>query len=171
MYLTLGTGLGSAFVNRGRLVKQGEGVPEEGWLYRLPYRDGVLDDYFSRRGIVRLAEEMGVPQVAHGDEDVKLLAARARDGEMQVVQLFRQFGEKLSEALLPWIGSFQPDEIVIGGQIAKSGGPVRLRPAGRRSGSNSGGHVDKRAQRGKPAFYGRAARVIFPWNIGSIPFL
>jgi len=120
MYLTLGTGLGSAFVNRGRLVKQGEGVPEEGWLYRLPYRDGVLDDYFSRRGIVRLAEEMGVPQVAHGDEDVKLLAARARDGEMQVVQLFRQFGERLSEALLPWTGSFQPDEIAIGGQIAKS---------------------------------------------------
>lgn len=120
LYLTIGTGLGSAFISRGRLVKRGEGVPEEGWLYRLPYRDGVLDDYISRRGIVRLAEERGITRMAAGDEDVKLLAGRARAGEWEVVQLFREFGERLTEALLPFIRSFRPDAIVIGGQIAKS---------------------------------------------------
>ncbi|GIO33328.1 MULTISPECIES: ROK family protein [Paenibacillus] len=120
MYLTIGTGLGSAFLCRGKLIKRGVGVPEGGWLYRLPYREGVLDDYISRRGIVRLAEELGIQGMTSGEEDVKRLAERAYAGEAQAVQLFSHFGERLSEALLPWLRSFRPDSVVIGGQIAKS---------------------------------------------------
>ncbi|WP_136607106.1 ROK family protein [Paenibacillus dokdonensis] len=118
--LTIGTGFGSAFVSSGQLVKQGKGVPEGGWLYRLPYREGMMDDYISRRGIVRLAREMGIENVAAGEEDVKHLADRARSGESQVVQLFRKFGERLAEVLLPLIRSYQPGAVVIGGQIAQS---------------------------------------------------
>lgn len=118
--LTIGTGFGSAFVNRGQLVKRGEGIPENGWLYRLPYRDGIMDDYISRRGIVRLAKEMGIEGAAGGDEDVKRLAERARSGESLPVQLFRTFGERLKEALTPFIESFRPNAVIIGGQIARS---------------------------------------------------
>lgn len=118
--LTIGTGFGTAFVRNGQLIKQAEGVPTDGWLFRLPYRAGMMDDYISRRGIVRLAEEMGITEVAAGEEDVKHLAERARSGEQQAVQLFREFGERLTEVLLPFIRSFQPEAVIIGGQIAKS---------------------------------------------------
>lgn len=118
--LTIGTGFGSAFVSSNRLVKQGEGVPHEGWLYRLPYRDGIIDDYISRRGIIRLANEMGIKNVLAGEDDVKCLAERACSGESLPVQLFHEFGERLKEVLNPFIQSFQPDAILIGGQIAKS---------------------------------------------------
>lgn len=118
--ITIGTGLGSAFVSCGRLVKQGDGVPPEGWLYRLPYRNGMMDDYISRRGIVSLAKEMGIEDVAVGEDDVKCLAERARSGESLPIQMFREFGERLMEVLTPFIRSFKPDAILIGGQIAKS---------------------------------------------------
>ncbi|MCJ8012721.1 ROK family protein [Paenibacillus sp. KQZ6P-2] len=118
--LTIGTGFGTAFVKNGQLIKQAEGVPTDGWMFRLPYREGIMDDYISRRGIVRLAEEMGIKQVAAGEEDVKQLAERARSGETQAVQLFREFGERLMEVLRPFFQSFQPDAVIIGGQIARS---------------------------------------------------
>lgn len=118
--LTIGTGFGSAFVSSNRLVKQGKGVPPEGWLYRLPYRDGIIDDYISRRGIIQLAHEMGIKNIVAGDNDVKCLAERAYLGEVLPVQLFCEFGERIKEVLTPFIQSFQPDAILIGGQIAKS---------------------------------------------------
>ncbi|MEH7305004.1 ROK family protein [Neobacillus drentensis] len=118
--LTIGTGFGSAFVSSNRLVKQGEGVPPEGWLYRLPYRDGIIDDYISRRGIIQLAHEMGIKNIVVGDNDVKCLAERAYLGEVLPVQLFCESGERIKEILKPFIQSFQPDAILIGGQIAKS---------------------------------------------------
>lgn len=118
--LTIGTGFGSAFVSNGRLVKEGDDVPADGWLYRIPYRDGMMDDYFSRRGIVRLAEEMGIEDAASGEDDVKRLAERAWAGEPLPVRLFREFGERLAEVLTPFTRSFGPDAIIIGGQIAKS---------------------------------------------------
>ena len=118
--LTIGTGFGSAFVSSRRLVKGGKGVPSDGWLYRLPYRDEIIDDYISRRGIVRLAEEMGIKNVSAGEDDVKRLAERASSGEVLPVQLFQEFGKRLREVLMPFIQSFQPDAILIGGQIAKS---------------------------------------------------
>ncbi|WP_237392028.1 ROK family protein [Paenibacillus dendrobii] len=118
--LTIGTGFGSAFIRKGRLIKSGHEVPPSGWLYRLPYRSGMMDDYISRRGIVRLAGEMGIKGVPSGEEDVKHLAQRARFGEGIAVQLFREFGHRLEEVLLPFIQSFRPEAIILGGQIAQS---------------------------------------------------
>jgi len=120
LVLMLGTGLGSSFVRNGRLVKDDPAVPSEGWLYAQSYQDGMMDDYFSRRGIVRLAKEMGIENIAEGDDDVKQLAERARSGEFLPNQMFQLFGKRLKDAMLPYIRSFSPNAIIIGGQIARS---------------------------------------------------
>ncbi|NGP45950.1 ROK family protein [Bacillaceae bacterium SIJ1] len=119
--LTIGTGFGSAFVSNGHLVKCGEGVPPEGWLYRVPYLDGIMDDHFSRRGLLRLALETGVADVSAGADDVKRLAERALAGEKRPVEVFQKWRNRLEDALSPVIASFKPDAIILGGQIAKSG--------------------------------------------------
>ena len=46
----IGTGAGSAFVEHRKPVKTGNGVPENGWIYQIPFRQGILDDYLSVRG-------------------------------------------------------------------------------------------------------------------------
>ena len=40
----IGTGAGSAFVENGKTVKTGKGVPENGWIYQQPFGDSILDD-------------------------------------------------------------------------------------------------------------------------------
>src|SRR5688500_15962389 len=79
--LTLGTGLGSAFVASGRLVTESPDVPDHGWLYSLPYGDQRADDVFSTRGLlgrlrvrgIQAADIASALQVA--DEDSNVLAA------------------------------------------------------------------------------------------------
>lgn len=55
--LTLGTGVGSGFVSDRKLVTSGDEVPADGWVYCLPFGDGIVDEAFSTRGIIRRYEE------------------------------------------------------------------------------------------------------------------
>lgn len=115
--LTIGTGLGSCFLERGRLVKHRHDVPAEGWLYTVPYRDGIADDYVSRRGVLQLASKQGL-DAAH--LDVRGLAYLADAGDKEALQLFEQFGLRMADILIPSLLRFKPDRIVLGGQISRS---------------------------------------------------
>lgn len=115
--ITIGTGTGSAFLDRGRLVVDAANVPPDGWIYRLPYRDGTVDAYISERGILRLAASRGF--VKDGLQ-VKQLAALARGGHEDALYVFDQFGRHLGEVLKLYISPFYPEAVVLGGQIAKS---------------------------------------------------
>lgn len=115
--LTIGTGLGSGFVEEGRLVERRDDVPEDGWLYRLPWKNGIVDDAISRRGILRMAEEMGL---APGITDVKELALEAQAGNAAARALFERFGAELAEVLSAYAVPFRPEGIVLGGQISRS---------------------------------------------------
>lgn len=115
--LTIGTGLGSAFIKQDNLVKGEMGVPESGFIYDVPFEGGIIDDYLSRRGILQLAKQQGL----HMDNiDVKDLASIARTGQIESMKIFDIFGKQLGQALNPFIATFGPEVIVIGGQIAKS---------------------------------------------------
>lgn len=114
--LTLGTGTGSAFLENGRLVKGGEGVPENGWIYALPCRGATVDDWLSARGMVRLAAENGLAI----REPVELFhLAQVGGGEAKAV--LAQFGRLIGQTLRPIAEAYGADSLVIGGQIAKSG--------------------------------------------------
>lgn len=114
--LTLGSGTGSAFIDRGALVKDRSDVPPEGWLYKEPFRDSIVDDYISKRGILRIAAELGADSAL----DVKDLADLARSGDAAALETFRRFGRLTGEMLRPFVDRFRPEAVVVGGQIAKS---------------------------------------------------
>lgn len=116
--LTLGTGIGSGFVEAGHLIKQRDDVPDNGWVYHLPYRSSIADDYISRRGLLKLACEMGIDLLGR---DVKELAEAASGGDEASLRLFDTFGSRMAEALETALKAFKPDAIVLGGQISKSG--------------------------------------------------
>lgn len=111
--LTLGTGLGSAFLEDGVPVIDaiaGE-VPEHGCLWHLPYRDGTADDYVSSRWIQAQARtQLGNPA------DVAQLACQARAGGPEHA-IFETYGAHLAEIIAPWVRGFGAGAIVLGGRI------------------------------------------------------
>jgi glucokinase len=105
--ITLGTGLGSAFLVGGELVREGEGVPPNGDLHTVPFRGGAVEDVLSGRGLL-----------ARGGADAESLAGRADAADPRAVAAFASFGADLAEFLDHWVRAFQPTIVVIGGGIA-----------------------------------------------------
>ena len=107
--LTLGTGLGSAFLEDGAFVVSGPRVPDDGELYRVPFRGRPVEDVLSGRGLVARYE---------GSTSPAEIATRADTGDPRAAAAYAAFGEDLAAFLEPWIRMFQPTRIVVGGSIA-----------------------------------------------------
>lgn len=112
MGVTLGTGLGSAFIESGKIVDDDPRVPPEGRLDLVQFRGAAAEDTLSRRGL----------RAAYGKahSDVAEIADRARAGESRAEAVLHSFGSALGEFLAPWIERFTPTCLVIGGSIARS---------------------------------------------------
>ena len=115
MAITIGTGCGSAFLVDGKAVKGGTEIPENGWIYSYPFKDGIIDDYISARGQKQLSEKY-FGEVIDGRELDRLASA----GESRAIDMFSEFGEELLEALQPFADRFMPDAIILGGSISGS---------------------------------------------------
>lgn len=111
--ITLGTGFGSAFLSDGIPVVSGESVPKEGCLWHLPFQDGIADDYFSTRWFTGAYEKMTGETVG----GVKDLMEKA-EADLQVRNLFTQFGENLGMCLVLWLKKFGAEILIVGGNIA-----------------------------------------------------
>ncbi|MCG8369813.1 MAG: ROK family protein [Proteobacteria bacterium] len=110
---TLGTGFGSAFVADGVPVVSGDAVPEHGCVWHLPFEDGIADDYISTRWVVeRFADLKG-----YRIEGVKGAAERAAH-DAGVRAVFERYGRNLGEILGPWIGRFDAQALIFGGNVA-----------------------------------------------------
>jgi glucokinase len=118
--LTIGTGLGSAFMVGNRVIIEGPGVPPYGSIYNLPYEDGIVEDKISRRGIIARYEEL-TGRRYRNDLDVREIALRGiryKDGAS--LQVFEEVGRRLGQVLKPIVSEFRADCLVFGGQISKS---------------------------------------------------
>jgi len=117
--ITLGTGLGSAFMADGKLVDSGvdsgDGVPPDGWLYPLPFRGMPAEEWFSARGLTRLVTEKGIS----GYPSLREYAEAVRAGN-EAADVFQEYGRLMGEFLSPWISRFAPECLVIGGNISRS---------------------------------------------------
>ncbi len=111
--LTLGTGFGSAFLDRGIPIVEGETVPPEGCLWHLPFQDGIADQYFSTGWFIAAYEKLRGEKLS----GVKTLMEKAATDEA-ARGLFRQFGRNLAECLAPWLRKFEAEIVVLGGNIA-----------------------------------------------------
>lgn len=113
LVLTLGTGVGSCFLDRGTPVADGPDVPPEGRADLLTIDGAPLEDTVSRRAI--LARAGAGPEV-----DVRDLAERARAGDAAARALFSDAFTALGGAMAPWVRRFGASLVVVGGAIAAS---------------------------------------------------
>ena len=118
----LGTGFGFGAMLDGQVLlndRQGPGII----VYNRAYRDGIVEDYVSRRGILatyrRLLEQAGRP---HPDEpfDVKQIGDLADAGDAVATETFRETGRHLAAILKPILLEYRFNALVVGGQIARS---------------------------------------------------
>lgn len=116
LFLSLGTGLGSAFLLDGVPQISGEGIPSQGYLYNVPFKDSMAEDYFSTRWFLKTWEATDRDKT----EGVKELAVLARNADADALRVFRIFSDNLSAFLEEWIGRFNPDTVILGGNIAKA---------------------------------------------------
>jgi predicted NBD/HSP70 family sugar kinase len=110
--ITLGTGLGAAFLLDGRLV-QSDAVPAGGELYTLTFRGAPVERTISRSAV--LGHYGADPEAGL---DVEGIAARARRGERRARLVFEQFAADLAEFLGPPLAAFAPTCLIVGGSIA-----------------------------------------------------
>ena len=97
--VSLGTGLGFALSRDGRVLCNPAGGPKV-VIFNLPYRDGILEDYASKRGFLRIYGEL----------------AGHTDPALTVADLGRMAGEGLRDLLV----EHGVECLLLGGQISRS---------------------------------------------------
>jgi glucokinase len=112
--ITLGTGIGSAFVADDRIVRSSPEVPPGGELYVLSFRGVHVEETISSRGLISAYASSGEGL------DAEDIAARAKAAEPAARRAFEELGRALGEFLTPWLRRFEPSCLVVGGSIARS---------------------------------------------------
>lgn len=111
--ITLGTGFGSAFLTNGVPVIEGDRVPKMGYVYHIPYENGIADDYFSTRWFIKeYFLRTGIQALG-----VKEIAGLA-ETEIRAKKLFEEFGYDLGVFMAPLLNTFEAGCLVIGGNIS-----------------------------------------------------
>ena len=113
--ITLGTGFGTTFIKNRLPVAGVDGIPDNGFLYHIPFQNSIADDYFSTRWFLKEYSEKTGMEIS----DVKELADLAKT-DSKISGIFEKFGENLGGFIVPWIEKFNADCIVLGGNISKS---------------------------------------------------
>jgi glucokinase len=134
VYLTISTGVGGGAIVDGRLVRGAMGngvefghvtVDWHGRRCRGCGRRGCLEAYVSGTSIAERAAEAGLTATAAE------VAAGARGGEPLAVAVWDETVEALSCGLTSIVNLFEPELVVIGGGVSRTGeqllGPTRER--------------------------------------------
>ncbi|MFD3453248.1 ROK family protein [Streptomyces sp. NPDC058691] len=122
--ITLGTGVGSAFLADGTCVVSGPDVPPQGRADLLTVDGRPLEETVSTRALVRrfaaTGEEGDVTGVAgvKSAAGVRDVAERARAGSGQARRVLDEAFEALGLALGLWIVRFGASAVVVGGSVA-----------------------------------------------------
>ena len=116
MCVCLGTGAGSAFLLGTDLcTDEAQGVPENGWIYPLPFEETIMDDVLSARGVTKIA--VNYCQKAFTPLQLKEAACA---GNPAAQKAWQYFGTLLQKGLAPVAMKFNADAIILGGKIARS---------------------------------------------------
>ena len=117
--ITLGYGVGSAFIRDGVVISDDPSVPSEGRVDLLTIGGRPLEDTVSRRAIVaRYAQLAGASEAA--GLDVLEIADRARNGETIAREVLDGAMRALGATLGPWLTRFGATVLVVGGSMSAS---------------------------------------------------
>lgn len=113
--VTLGTGLGSGFIENGRILTKDSRIPDQGEIWNVPHKAGKAEDYANGEFLASLYEKR-TGECKEGRE----MASLAMRGDRNAQSCFHTLGENLVSILQPWVRSFSPDVLVFGGNLSKS---------------------------------------------------
>ena len=115
--ITLGTGVGSAFLVDGVAQEDGPGVPPEGRLDLLEIAGRPLEDTVSRRALRSgfAARTGGDP---HDPLDVREIAQLARIGDENAIHVLGEALRALGRVIAPLAAAFEATVVMVGGSIA-----------------------------------------------------
>lgn len=117
--ITLGSGVGSSFLDNGIPVTTGPTVPPHGRAHRLKIGDADLEDVVSRRAI--LARYLTAPDVTRAPGlDVQDVFDRSRGGDDWATHVLRDAFRALGGALAPWLARFEATAVAFGGAMTGS---------------------------------------------------
>jgi glucokinase len=117
--ITLGTGVGSAFLDRGSPVTDGPDVPPQGRAHYLKIGSRDLEDVVSRRAILARYRSRG-DEADSPRLDAREVFDRARRGDDWAAQVLNDAFEALGVALAPWLTRFQASVVAFGGAMTGS---------------------------------------------------
>ena len=113
--LTLGTGLGSGFIDERRVVRTGSSVPPNGEIWNVAFADGIAEDCASGRAVTEAyARRTG------RTHDAAVVADAAHAGDRAAIEVFAGLGDDLGAVIAPWARAFRADMIVVGGNVARA---------------------------------------------------
>lgn len=117
MGITLGTGLGAGFIVNDKISLNEYGTPKDGEIWNFNFLDGILEDYFSTKGIGKLYKEFLGKEMKIS---VKELEDEARGGKEYAIELWHRWGSLLGDGLRGIVHDFKPDVLVCGGKISRA---------------------------------------------------
>ncbi|MBR0300925.1 MAG: ROK family protein [Bacteroidales bacterium] len=123
--VTLGTGLGFAMSINGSVLLNDMGSPAVP-IWNIPCRDGILEDYVSKRGILRgFPDGITVKELAdlstHSlSEDADSCNRRPFPSPDMVRDRFAEVGTTLAKALQPILSEYRIECLLLGGQISRA---------------------------------------------------
>jgi len=115
--VTLGTGLGFAFSIDGVVQCNEIGGPAI-TIFKTSYKDGILEDYVSKRGFTKVYNEITGKDIK--GFDVSDIAEMALNGDFDAKKTFHEVSLILSEAIRPILEEKSIECLLFGGQISRS---------------------------------------------------
>lgn len=109
--IALGTGLGFSMYVDGKVLTNETGSPLVS-IWKLPYRDGILEDYVSKRGILGRYGDYAI--------SVKEIARRAYEGDSKARRVFAETGSIIGQSIKPILAEYDIQTLLLGGQISRS---------------------------------------------------
>jgi len=113
--VTLGTGVGSAFLSDGQHVASGSDVPRDGAVHTLTIDGRPLEETVSTPALRTRFRGTG-----GGDRTVEQICALARRGDDDATEVVASAFGALGRALSPWAARFGATTVVVGGGVSRS---------------------------------------------------
>lgn len=114
---TFGTGLGFAYSVDGDVKMSPAGSPERN-MWDMPYSGKILEEFVSRRAILRFYAEAG--GILGEGEDVKEISERARKGDEKALEAFRAAGRHYAAGAKDLLAELGITRLLFAGQISRS---------------------------------------------------
>ena len=116
--VTIGTGLGFAHSQNG-IVQCNELGSTLISIFKTPYGDGILEDYVSKRGVLKMYSTFAGKETADNMKVVDI-AKLADEGDVNAIATFREVGRILSEAIAGILAEKNIECLLFAGQISRA---------------------------------------------------